>query len=155
MNFKSNLKQVREMFERDTLTRKANKSANAPIIKLINAIGKDYAVIECEGNSALLPNRGSVIECLIKLIYQGGDYAKKTMNDSEPDMVINGKAYEIKYSSSKGYAYYKAGANLERLIFVDGSGVYLTSGKNIILDKCGKHIQSIVMDKNVKVLAKF
>ena len=153
--YKNNLKEIRAMFERDTLTRKANKSANAPILKLIKIINNDNAVIECEGNSAALPNRGSVVECLIKLIFVGGDYARKTFNDNEPDMVVKGKAYEIKYSSSKGYAYYQPNANLERLIFVDGSGVYLTSGKNIILDKCGKHIQSIVMDKNVKVLAKF
>ena len=63
--------------------------------------------------------------------------------------------YEVKYSSAKGYAHYNPNQDLSNLIFVDRYGVYLTSGKNILLDKCGKHIQTIVMNKNVKVLVQF
>lgn len=154
MLHKKNLQELREMFEADTRTRKANKSANAPILKLIAMVNNDNAVIECECNNALL-NRGSVVECLIKMLLLKTDYAKKSANAAESDLVINGKHYEIKYSSSKGYAHYNPAQNLDRLIFVDGTGIYLTSGKNIILDKCGKHIQTIVMDKNVKVLRNF
>lgn len=150
------LLEVREMFVRDSIERKANKSANEPIIKLIDMIDNDNATIECEpNNSKGALNRGSVVECLIKLLLKKCNSAKKSYNALEADLVIKGVKYEIKYSSSKGYAHYNPNQDLSNLIFVDKSGVYLTSGKNILLDKCGKHIQTIVFDKNVKVLVSF
>lgn len=150
------LKEVKKIFENDTQTRKANKSANAPIIKLIDIINNDNARISCETNqSASALNRGAVVECLMKLLLNGQKSATKSANDKRPDLVINGVKYEIKYSSSKGYAHYNPRQNLDNLIFVDNTGAYLTSGANIILDKCGKHIQSIIMNKNVKTLLTF
>lgn len=150
------LKQVEEIFIEDTLTRKANKSANAPIIKLIDIINNKDARISCETNkSASALNRGAVVECLIKLLLNNQMSAKKSANDMRADLIKNGVKYEIKYSSSKGYAHYNPRQNLDNLIFVDNTGVYLTSGKNIILDKCGKHIQTIIFNKNVKTLFTF
>lgn len=147
---------VKEIFNKDTQTRKANKSANLPIIKLIDIINNDSARISCETNqSASALNRGAVVECLIKLLLNGQKSATKSANDTRADLVMNGVKYEIKYSSSKGYAHYNPRQNLDNLIFVDNTGVYLTSGANIILDKCGKHIQSIIMNKNVKTLLTF
>ena len=154
MLHKKNLKELKQMFENDTQKRKGNKSSNEPILKLIAMIKNENAIIECECNNELL-NRGSVVECLIKMLLLKTDYAKKSANANECDLIINDKHYEIKYSSSKGYAHYNPDQNLENLIFVDRYGIYLTSGKNIILDKCGKHIQTIVMNKNVKVLYTF
>ena len=153
MLFKRNLKEVREMFEADTRTRKGNKSSNEAIISLIAMVGNDNAVIECDGTTIM--NRGSVVECLIKMLALKVDYASKAFNNTESDLVVNGVKYEVKYSSAKGYAHYNPDQNLDNLIFVDRYGVYLTSGKNILLDKCGKHIQTIVMNKNVKVLVQF
>ena len=100
-------------------------------------------------------NRGSVVECLIKILALNVEYASKAFNNTESDLVVNGVRYEVKYSSAKGYAHYNPNQDLSNLIFVDRYGVYLTSGKNILLDKCGKHIQTIVMNKNVKVLVQF
>jgi hypothetical protein len=150
------LKEVKEIFINDTLTRKANKSANAPIIKLIDIINNNNARISCETNtSASALNRGAVVECLIKLLLNDQKSAKKSDNQTRADLIKNGVKYEIKYSSSKGYAHYNPRQDLTNLIFVDNTGVYLTSGDNIILDKCGKHIQTIKMNKNVKVLLTF
>lgn len=147
---------VREIFEKDTQTRKANKSANAPIIKLIDIINNDNARISCETNqSASALNRGAVVECLMKLLLNGQKSATKSANDTRADLVKNGVKYEIKYSSSKGYAHYNPRQNLDNLIFVNQYGAYLTSGANIILDKCGKHIQTIKMNKNVRTLLTF
>lgn len=153
MLFKKNLKEVREMFENDSLARKSNKSSNEAIINLIAMINNDNAVIECDGTSIM--NRGSVVECLIKILALNVEYASKAFNNTESDLVVNGVRYEVKYSSAKGYAHYNPDQDLSNLIFVDRYGVYLTSGKNILLDKCGKHIQTIVMNKNVKVLVQF
>lgn len=153
MLFKKNLSQVREMFESDSLARKGNKSSNEAILKLIAMVDNDNAVIECDGTSIM--NRGSVVECLIKMLALRVDYASKAYNNNESDLVVNGIKYEVKYSSAKGYAHYNPDQDLSNLIFVDRYGVYLTSGKNILLDKCGKHIQTIVMNKNVKVLVNF
>lgn len=150
------LKQVKEIFLQDTLTRKANKSANAPIIKLIDIINNENARISCETNqSASALNRGAVVECLIKLLLNNQKSAKKSANETRADLVKDGVKYEIKFSSSKGYAHYNPNQNLDNLIFVNQYGVYLTSGANIILDKCGKHIQDIKMNKNVKTLLTF
>lgn len=153
MLFKRNLREVREMFESDSVTRKGNKSSNEAIINLIAMVDNDNAVIECDGTSIM--NRGSVVECLIKLLALKVDYASKSYNNIESDLIVNGVKYEVKYSSAKGYAHYNPNQDLSNLIFVDRYGVYLTSGKNILLDKCGKHIQTIIMNKNVKVLVEF
>lgn len=150
------LLEVREMFVRDTMERKANKSANEPIIKLIDMINNDNATIECEpNNSKGALNRGSVVECLIKLLLTKNNNAKKSYNALDADLEVKGVKYEIKYTSSKGYAHYNPKQDLSNLIFVDRYGVYLTSGKNILLDKCGKHIQTIIFDNNVKTLYTF
>ena len=127
--------------------------SNEAIINLIAMINNDNAVIECDGTSIM--NRGSVVECLIKILALNVEYASKAFNNTESDLVVNGVRYEVKYSSAKGYAHYNPDQDLSNLIFVDRYGVYLTSGKNILLDKCGKHIQTIVMNKNVKVLVQF
>ena len=150
------LKEVREIFEKDTLTRKANKSANAPIIKLIDLVGNDSARISCEtNNSGSALNRGAVVECLIKLLAKNSKSAKKSANETRADLIKDGVKYEIKYSSSKGYAHYNPNQNLDNLIFVNQYGIYLTSGKNIILDKCGKHIKDIKCNKDTKLLYSF
>ena len=148
------LKQVREMFEHDSVARKANKSANAPIIKLINIIDNDNATIMCEyAKGGTILNRGSVVECLIKILFNHYTSTRK-YGQGRGDMYHDGVGYEIKYSSSKGYASF-SGAIDRMLIFVNQYGVYLTSGTNLVMDKCGKHIQSIKMNKSVKVLLEF
>ena len=98
-------------------------------------------------------NRGSVVECLIKLLLKNQKSAKRYTNkNNRADLTLDGVKYEIKYSSSKGYAHYNPNQDLSNLIFVNQYGVYLTSGKNIVLDKCGKHIQDIKLTNDTRTL---
>lgn len=148
---KLTLNEVKNIYTNDSITRKANKSANKPILTLIDLIKKPNATIEViEGKGGLL-SRGVVVECLIKMLFN----QNAKWSNSGYDMQYKGVNYEIKYSSSKGYAHYNPNQDLSNLIFVNQYGVYLTSGKNIVLDKCGKHIQDIKMNNNVKTLLEF
>ena len=149
---KITLKNLRNTFELDTQMRKANKSSNAPILKLIKLINDDSAMVEVDTTSKSL-NRGSVVECLIKLLLKNQKSAKRYTNkNGRADLTMDGVKYEIKYSSSKGYAHYNPNQDLSNLIFVNQYGVYLTSGKNIVLDKCGKHIQDIKLTNDTRTL---
>ena len=148
------LKQVKEMFLKDTQVRKANKSSNKPIIQLIEMLENDNLKITCEyTKGGTILNRGSVVECLVKLLLKDQKSARKYQN-GRCDMIINHEKYEIKYSSAKGYASYSRPIQ-EKLIFVNQYGVYLTTGDNLVMDKCGTHIQSIKMNSTVKTLVEF
>lgn len=147
------LAQVKQIFINDTLTRKENKSSNAPILKLIDIINNDNAIIDPIANKKKTGlNRGGVMECLIKMYITKTTYAKQSRNNTTTDFEHNGKIYEIKFSSSKGYAHYDPRQDLTNLIFADQTGVYLASGENIVLDKCGEHIKTIKINRNVKTL---
>ena len=149
---KLTLKNLRNTFELDTQLRKSNKSSNAPILKLIKLINDDSAMVEVDTTSKSL-NRGSVVECLIKLLLKNQKSAKRYTNkNNRADLTLDGVKYEIKYSSSKGYAHYNPNQDLSNLIFVNQYGVYLTSSKNIVLDKCGKHIQDIKLTNDTRTL---
>lgn len=151
---KITLKTLKSMFELDNQTRPANKSSNYAILTLIDLINDNARVVECErskGGSIL--NRGSVVECLTKLLINDQKSAKKYLS-KRCDLIHEGVKYEIKYSSSKGYAHYNPRQDLSNLIFVNQYGIYLTSGDHIILDKCGKHIKDIDY-KGAKVLYTF
>ena len=90
---------------------------------------------------------------LIKLLLKNQKSAKRYTNkNGRADLTLDGVKYEIKYSSSKGYAHYNPNQDLSNLIFVNQYGVYLTSGKNIVLDKCGKHIQDIKLTNDTRTL---
>lgn len=135
------LLQVKEIYERDTHTRPNNKSSNEPLIKLIDLINKPNAQISViEGKQGLI-SRGVVAECLVKMYFNKLDKSEWSAKGS--DFTHNGINYEVKYSSAKGYAHYNPTQNMENLIFMDRFGIYLTNGKNIVLDKCKKHIQTI------------
>lgn len=148
------LKDVRALFVADTLARKSNKSANALIINLIDLINNPTATITCDlSKGGNIPSRGIVAECLVKLYYKGTKSAK--WSEKGYDFTYKGVHYEVKCSTSKGYAHYNPTQDLSHLIFVDQSGIYETTGENIILDKCGKHIQTIKMNRNVKCVVSF
>ena len=149
---KITLKNLKNTFELDTQIRKGNKSSNEPILKLIKLIDNDSAMVEVDSTAKSL-NRGSVVECLIKLLLKKQKSAKRYTNkNGRADLTMDGVKYEIKYSSSKGYAHYNPNQDLSNLIFVNQYGVYLTSSKNIVLDKCGKHIQDIKLTNDTRTL---
>ncbi len=145
------LKSIKEMLVKDYYTRPNNKSSNEPLIKLIDLINNplnEISIIETKG-SAL--NRGVIAECLIKMFYSKEN--KTQWSPSGVDFSYNGINYEIKYSSAKGYAHYNPSQDLTNILFMDRFGIYLTSGENLVLDKCGKHIQTIVKEKSAMLLA--
>ena len=152
---KITLKALKEMYTLDNIKRPACKSSNHAILTLIDLINDNARFVECErSKGGTILNRGSVVECLVKLLINDQKSAKKYLA-KRCDLIHEGVKYEIKYSSAKGYAHYNPAQDLSNLIFVDSTGIYLTSGKNILLDKCGKHIQTIVMNDNVKTLYSF
>lgn len=151
---KITLKNLYAMFTLDNVKRPANKSSNHAIITLIDLINDNARLVECErSKGGTILNRGSVVECLVKLLINDQKSAKKYLA-KRCDLIHEGVKYEIKYSSSKGYAHYNPRQDLTNLIFVNQYGIYLTSGDHIILDKCGKHIKDIDY-KGAKVLYTF
>lgn len=154
------LNNLRKVLNDNTQKNKANKSANQVIINLIDlcerkGIDCDFKIIDTTFNGSL--NRGVMAECLVKALLSDSESKKSAVSKSQngADFIKNGVKYEIKCSTSKGYAHYNPKQDLSNLIFVDGSGIYLTNGDNIILDKCCKHIKTIKMNRNVKVLYSF
>ena len=73
------LKNLKNAFELDTQLRKCNKSSNEPILKLIKLVDNDSAMVEVDTTSKSL-NRGSVVECLIKLLLKKQKSAKRYTN---------------------------------------------------------------------------
>lgn len=135
------LNEVKNIFVKDYQKRPNNKSSNEPLIKLIDIINKPNATISViDGKQGLL-SRGVVAECLIKMLVLKLDKSEWSSNGA--DFEYKGKPFEIKYSSAKGYAHYNPTQCMDNLIFMDRYGIYLTNGKNIVLDKCKKHIQTI------------
>lgn len=152
------LESLKEMYQNDTMQRKANKSANQVVLNVI-ALVEEFNPklrIECDlSKGGKIASRGIVVENLIKVWYKQSHQKTSRYASKGYDFKHNGVNYEVKCSTSKGYAHYNPNQNLDNLIFVDTYGIYLTSGKNIVLDKCGKHIQTIVMNNNVKTLVEW
>lgn len=149
------LENVKKMFIEDTAKRKGNKSANLVVIKAIELVQEFNPTlkVECDlSKGGYIPSRGITVENLIKVWFKNSMQKTTRYASKGYDFKCNGVNYEVKCSTSKGYAHYNPNQDLTNLIFVDGSGIYLTSGDNIVLDKCGKHIQTIKMNKNVKTL---
>lgn len=155
---KLTLTQIKTLFENDTKTRKANKSANAVVIALCDLVAQTNAnlVIDCDlSKGGNIPSRGIVAENLVKVWFKNSQQKSSKYSLRGYDFHHNGVGYEVKCSTSKGYAHYNPKQDLTNLIFVNQSGIYLTSGENIILDNCHKHIKDIIFNKNVKVLHTF
>lgn len=146
------LEQIKKLYERDNEVRKGNKSANKAIIKLVEIIGKPQNTIECDlTKSGKIPCRGGVVECLVKMLLLKANHTSVS-RAHQVDMEFNGKDYEIKYSSPKGYASYSKEVKSD-VIFVDQYGMYKAKPQDLIFDKCGDHIQTINKSKSVTLLA--
>ena len=145
---------IRSLFENDTKARPSNKSSNQVIINLLDLIGNDNLEITyCRASaSSEMPSRGITAECLAKMWLNNQKSARWQSNDKKADTYHNGEPIEIKCSTAKGYAHFNPKQKINTLLFINQYGIYLTTGKNIILDKCGKHIQDIKMNSDVKTL---
>ena len=149
------LEKIIEMYTADTARRKANKTANQVVLNAVELVKQFNPNLKIDldlSKGGTIPSRGIVVENLIKVWFKNSMQKTSRYAAKGYDFKHNGVNYEVKCSTSKGYAHYNPKQDLSNLIFVNSSGIYLTSGDNIVLDKCGKHIQTIKMNKNVKTL---
>ena len=99
-----NLKQLKEMFEKDTQEKPKNKTCNNAILELIKLINDYSKIIKCEvAKGGLVLNRGSVVECLVKL-YLTNQKTTSKYKANKNDIKLDGVGYEIKYTNSVAYA---------------------------------------------------
>ena len=140
-----NLQQLKEMYERDNASNPKNKICNNPILALIKLIDDYSKIIKCEfAKGGVVLNRGSVIECLVKLLLNNQKTSSK-YKANRNDIKLDGVGYEIKYTNSVAYASLSAKQRKEYdnkeykpLILVNTFGVYLSNTKYYNIAKNGK-----------------
>ena len=140
-----NLKQLKEMFEKDTQNKPKNKVCNNPILELIKLIDDYSKIIKCElAKGGVVLNRGSVVECLVKLFLTNQKTTSK-YKANKNDIKLDGIGYEIKYTNSVAYASLSAkqrkdydNKEYKPLILVDSFGVYLSNTQYYQIAKNGK-----------------
>lgn len=140
-----NLKQLKEMFEKDTQEKPKNKTCNNAILELIKLINDYSKIIKCEiAKGGVVLNRGSVVECLVKL-YLTNQKTTTKYKANKNDIKLDGVGYEIKYTNSVAYASLSAKQKNEYdnkqykpLILVDSFGVYLSNTQYYQIAKNGK-----------------
>lgn len=140
-----NLKELKEMFEKDTQNKPKNKTCNNAILELIKLINDYSKIIKCEiAKGGLVLNRGSVVECLIKLLLNNQKTTSKYKANRD-DIKLDGVGYEIKYTNSVAYASLSAkqrkeydNKDFKPLILVDSFGVYLSNTQYYNFAKNGK-----------------
>ena len=140
-----NLKALKEMYERDNARKPKNKTCNNAIIQLINLINDYSKIIKCElAKGGAVLNRGSVVECLVKLLLTSQKTTSK-YKANKNDIKLDGIGYEIKYTNSVAYASLSDKQRTEYdnkqykpLILVDNFGVYLSNTQYYIIAKNGK-----------------
>ena len=140
-----NLKQLKEMFEKDNVSKPKNKTCNRAILELIKLISDYSKIIKCEvAKGGIVLNRGSVVECLVKLFLTNQKTTQK-YKANKNDIKLDGIGYEIKYTNSVAYASLSIkqrkdydNKDFKPLILVDNFGVYLSSTQYYIIAKNGK-----------------
>ena len=140
-----NLKELEKMFKDDTQNKPKNKTCNNPILELIKLIGDYSKIIKCEvAKGGIVLNRGSVVECLVKLFLTNQKTTSK-YKANKNDIKLDGVGYEIKYTNSVAYASLSAkqrkdydNKEFKPLILVDTFGVYLSNTQYYQIAKNGK-----------------
>ena len=140
-----NLKELKEMFEKDTQNKPKNKTCNNPILELIELINDYSKIIKCElAKGGVVLNRGSVVECLVKLLLTNQQTTRK-YKANKNDIKLDGVGYEIKYTNSVAYASLSSkqkkdydNKEYKPLILVDSFGVYLSNTQYYQIAKNGK-----------------
>ena len=140
-----NLKELKEMYQKDNASKPKNKTCNNAILELIKLINDNSKTIKCEvAKGGLVLNRGSVVECLVKL-YLTNQKTTSKYKANKNDIRLDGVGYEIKYTNSVAYASLSAkqkkdyeSKNYKPLILVDSFGVYLSNTKYYNIAKNGK-----------------
>lgn len=147
---KLTLQELKNLYVEDYKKRPNNKSANMVIIKLIDIINQPQNTISVIDGKGGLISRGVSGECLVKMLVLKQKHTE--WSPSGADMIYKGKPFEIKVSTSKGYAHYNKMQEMKNVLFLNATGLWLTSEENLILDKCGKHIQTIKYENSKQLL---
>ena len=140
-----NLKELEKMFKEDTQNKPKNKTCNNAILELIKLINDYSKIIKCEvAKGGVVLNRGSVVECLVKLFLTNQKTTQK-YKANKNDIKLDGVGYEIKYTNSVAYASLSAkqrkdydNKEFKPLILVDSFGVYLSNTQYYQIAKNGK-----------------
>lgn len=140
-----NLKALKEMYERDNEIKPKNKICNNPILELIKLIDDYSKIIKCEfAKGGIVLNRGSVVECLVKLLLTNQKTTSK-YKANKNDIRLDNIGYEIKFTNSVAYASLSAkqrkdydNKEFKPLILVDSFGVYLSNTQYYQIAKNGK-----------------
>ena len=140
-----NIEALKEMYERDNASKPKNKTCNNPILELIKLINDYSKIIKCEfAKGGLVLNRGSVVECLVKLLLNNQKTTSK-YKANRCDIKVDGVGYEIKYTISVAYASLSAKQRKEYdnkefkpLILVDSFGIYPANTQYYQFAKNGK-----------------
>ena len=140
-----NLKELEKMFKEDTQNKPKNKTCNNPILELIKLIDDYSKIIKCElAKGGVVLNRGSVVECLVKLLLTNQKTTSK-YKANKNDIRLDGVGYEIKFTNSVAYASLSAkqrkdydNKEFKPLILVDSFGVYLSNTQYYQIAKNGK-----------------
>ena len=140
-----NLKELKEMYEKDNQVKPKNKTCNNAILELIKLINDNSKIIKCEvAKGGLVLNRGSVVECLVKL-YLTNQKTTSKYRANKNDIKLDGVGYEIKYTNSVAYASLSDKQKTEYdnkqykpLILVNTYGAYLSNTQYYQIAKNGK-----------------
>lgn len=145
-NFKTmRLSDVKQMFELDNLKNSKREICNYAILQLIDLINDNNKSITCEmAKSGLVLNRGSAVECLVKLLLNNQKSASKYQANKN-DINLNGTGYEIKYTNSVAYGSFSEKQKTEYnnkqykpLLLVNQNGIYLSNTEYYDICKNGK-----------------
>ena len=125
----------------------AKNPKNAPtdntIIEMLENTNLEYLTVEIARGGSVF-NRGSVVECLVKLFLTNQKTTSKYAQGRN-DINLNGVGYEIKYYNSVAYASLSKkqqqqynNKEYKPLIAVDSYGVYISNTQYYKIAKNGK-----------------
>lgn len=113
------------------------KCSNNVILNLIELINNDFDIqVEPTRSNSML-NRGSIVECLIKLVF---DKRKRHVvkNANGSDLYKGAYEYEIKFSTTFAYASNNNANHEMPILLVCESGVYKTTYDKLNINKSNK-----------------
>lgn len=148
--FQFNRDELINIFVDNNETQPKAKTSNNIIIRLLDNCTCDFT-LTCElARGGCVPNRGSVIECILNhLITHKANVVKANFNESDLETkrlarkylkmleLAQSKNIEIKFAT--GYAYAtKITSGARYIILVTPYGIWLIKPKNIVYDKNDK-----------------
>ena len=124
------LEKITQMYMEDTARRKANKTANQVVLNAVELVKQFNPELKIDldlSKGGTVRSRGIVVENLIKVWFKNSMQKTSRYASRGYDFKHNGVNYEVKCSTSKGYAHYNPKQDLSNLIFVSCGRQYLNA----------------------------